>query len=164
MIISSIANEDDLIPHHEDVPIHVLSLKATITMGHFVIISYLNSLGNKERVVGQLLRRSVANANDVTICLYLPLLNEDTLSFIASPLALPCQVCDNSCVNAVELVNISKVANVSATDISGLAFLFLESDVTAYTFRIQGMQMSTLFDSNIRPLHEAWSNKIIQHS
>jgi hypothetical protein len=50
LIITSVDDEAELIPHHEDTPRYVPLLKLLIIMGHFVIISYLNALGIKEQL------------------------------------------------------------------------------------------------------------------
>jgi hypothetical protein len=73
LLITSINDEADLVPHREDIPIYIPSLKASVTMGHFIIISHENVARIKERLVGQIIRRSRGSANNVTICLYLPL-------------------------------------------------------------------------------------------
>ncbi len=56
LIISSVVNEAELIPHHDEAPVNVPVLKALVTIGHFVTISHVNVLGSKERVVGQIIR------------------------------------------------------------------------------------------------------------
>jgi hypothetical protein len=42
--------------------------------------------------------------------------------------------------HAIESVNISKVAVIPVDTISGLAFVFLSSNITEHKFHIQGMQ------------------------
>jgi len=94
-----------------------------------------------ERVVGQIIRRSESCPNHVTICLYLPLFHDATLSHINSPVILPQPVCHMSCINIIELVNISKLAvDIPVESITGLAFVFLATNVTEYFFHIQGMR------------------------
>jgi hypothetical protein len=45
-----------------------------------------------------------------------------------------------SCINVVEVVNVSKVSDVQVCNIIGLAFVFLESDVNEYVYHVEGMQ------------------------
>jgi len=122
--LSSINNEANLIPHHEDNPIYIPSLKASVTMGHFVIFCCENDAGINERVVGQILRRDRGSGNNVLICIYLPLFKEDTLPHIASPLILPQPMSHMFRLNVIELVNISKVASVPSAAINSLGFVF----------------------------------------
>jgi hypothetical protein len=42
--ITSILNEADLIPHHDDPPVYVPAIKALVTMGHFIAVSQLNAV------------------------------------------------------------------------------------------------------------------------
>jgi hypothetical protein len=139
--ITSILNEADLIPYHDDPPVYVPAIKALVTMGHFITVSHLNAVDMTERVVGQIIRRSESCPNHVTICLYLPLFHDATLSHINSPVILPQPVCHMSCINIIELVNISKLAvDIPVESITGLAFVFLATNVTEYFFHIQGMR------------------------
>jgi len=150
--LSSINNEANLIPHHEDNPIYIPSLKASVTMGHFVIFCCENDAGINERVVGQILRRDRGSGNNVLICIYLPLFKEDTLPHIASPLILPQPMSHMFRLNVIELVNISKVASVPSAAINSLGFVFFACDVTEYIYHIQGVQDAYLVRFKFSPL------------
>lgn len=139
MLTSLVEIEADLLPLHNHDPVYIPALKSMLTMGHFIIFNTTNSLGCTERKVGQLLRRCQSDKGKVTICLYFPLYEPETLQFIGSPKVLPRAINDMSCVNVVELVNVSRVADISVSKVIGIAFIFLASDITSSTYYIQGM-------------------------
>ncbi len=74
------------------------------------------------------------NPTKVALCCYLPLFYEATLQHINTPVALPRRLCHMACRNVTEFVNISKMAIVNVEDISGVAFIFLDSDITEYMY------------------------------
>jgi hypothetical protein len=62
---------------------------------------------------------------------YLPLFHDATLPHINSSVILPQPLRHMSCINVIELVNISKVAvDIPVESITGLAFVFLATNVT----------------------------------
>jgi hypothetical protein len=157
--ITSILNEADLIPHHDDSPVCVPAVKALVTMGRFITVSQLNAVDMTERVVGQIIRQSESRPNHVTICLYLPLFHDATLPHINSPVILPQPVCHISCIDVIELMNISKFAvDIPIESITGLAFVFLATNVTEYLFHIQGMRGAYL----IRYKFSFASNQLVE--
>ena len=129
-----VANEAQLHPNHQDLPVYVPALKACLTFGHFITAKV-----GEEKIVGQLIKRSQGRQNGVIICPYLPLFDDATLQHVASQL-LPRRVSDAACTNVVELVSVNKVMEIDANDITGVAFIFLLSDLTDYLFHILGMQ------------------------
>jgi hypothetical protein len=133
-------NEADLRPYHDHDPVYIPTLRTVLMMGHFIKFNSTNFLGCTEVNVGQLLRRcSSDGGNKVAVCLYLPLYEEETLQHIGFPTVLPRAINDMSCVNTVELVNVSGVADIPVSDVVGLAFIFLASDIMNNTYYVQGM-------------------------
>jgi hypothetical protein len=132
-----VENEAELNPQHDDHPVYIPFLKAALSIGHFVII---NVKDTNEKLVGQLIRSNPDNPGRVVVCCYLPLFDEATLQHINNPVVLPRALSHMACRNITELVNISKMATVNAEDIGGVAFIFLECDITGYIYHVQSMQ------------------------
>jgi hypothetical protein len=88
----------------------------------------------------RILAKNYDNASSLIICVYLPLFQDCILPHFNSAVILPRSINHMSCTDVVELANISKVAEVPIAAISGLAFVFLSSNVTNYMYHIQGMQ------------------------
>jgi hypothetical protein len=78
------------------------------------------------------------------------------LQHINNPVALPRALSHMACRNITELVNIRKMAIVNAEDIGGVAFVFLECNITEYTYHVKGMQMHFLFDLSFRSQPILW--------
>lgn len=96
----SVSSEADLLPNHNEPPIYIPSLKSVLTFGHFVLINTERPDGSTESLVGQLLRHH--DANNVVICILLPLFHEGTLQHINTPSILPPRVTHASCINVLE--------------------------------------------------------------
>jgi hypothetical protein len=154
--VVAVGSEAELVPNHSEPPIYIPALKSFLTFGHFVIIDAKRSDGVHERIVGQLLHHH--DPNNVVVCVLLPLYHDATLQHINTPSILPQCITDASCVNVVELVNISKVAVVPVESINSLAFVFLASDVMNYTFHVQGMSDAFV----IRFCQSLISNTLVQ--
>jgi len=138
--VTLVDNEAYLHPRHDHDPVYIPTLRSVLMMGHFVKFNSTNPLGCTETKVGQLLQQCHGDGgNKVTVCLYLPLNEEETLQHIGFPTVLLRAIYVMSCVNMVEVVNISGVADILVSDVVGLAFIFLASDVINNTFYIQGM-------------------------
>jgi len=134
--IMTITNEGDLAPRHDKDPIYIETLQCFVTFGHFVIVVLSD---HRDVLVGQLIRRTSRGSN-VVVCLYLPLYHEEMRQHMNNITILPRPICHMLCVNVTELVNVSKVAEVSMEAITGLAFVFLSSHVTEYVYHIHGMK------------------------
>jgi hypothetical protein len=148
VILQEIDNEADLTPQHKDQPIYVPSLKMLLTVGHFITF---NDPESSDQLVGQILKRSIVNSSDVMVSIYLPLYDEQTHWHINTPPILPRRISHMSCINATELVKTSKVAEVSPAYITGLAFIFLNVDVTEYVYHIQGMKDASVIRFKYSP-------------
>jgi hypothetical protein len=130
----SVATDLELLnPKHDEIPVYIPSLKATVGMGHFILIS----TGSSEPLVGQLL--GMCNQQYANVCCFLPLFLNETHWHINSPTILPPKLCWSTCKNLVELVNIGKVAQVHVSSIISVAFVFLEADVRNEQFCIHGI-------------------------
>jgi hypothetical protein len=129
-----VENEGVLNPNHNEMPVYVPCLKANISIGHFVIISVSPS----KTVVGQILGRGHAE-HAVNVCCFLPLYAMETMRHINNPPILPRKICSTLCLDVVELINISRVAEVNVMSIMNVAFIFLECDVINNLYPIQGM-------------------------
>jgi hypothetical protein len=120
-------------PKHDEMPVYIPSLKATVGMGHFILIS----TGSSEPLVGQLL--GMCNQHCVNVSCFLPLFSNEAHRHINNPTILPRKLCWSTCENVVELVNIGKVARVHVSSIISVAFVFLEADERNELFCIHGI-------------------------
>jgi hypothetical protein len=127
-----------LTPNHDEMPIYIPTMKCTLSIGHFIILS----TSTAPTVIGQIVGRSNDQTHPqqfINICCYLPLYDIETMQYIHNPSILPRRICSTACLDVVELVNITKIAKVNIASIKGLAFVFLESDVNNHIYYIQGM-------------------------
>jgi hypothetical protein len=130
MELSVVMDLQLLNPKHDEMPVYVPSLKATVGMGHFILIS----TGSSEPLVGQLL--GMCNQHYVNVSCFLPLFSNGTHRYINNPTILPQKLCWSTCENVVELVNSGKAARVHVSSIISVAFVFLEADVRNELFCI----------------------------
>jgi len=133
------ADDAALLPCYEENPIYIPVLKGAVTAGHFVFVSGIDAAGQSREFIGQIIKRNDCNDHTIRLCCLLPFYSIDTKEYIGSPEIYPRSVIHISCHNVVELVNISKIVDVDVNDVTGLGFVFLESDVTDLKYHIQGM-------------------------
>jgi hypothetical protein len=82
-----VGHETLLNPEHAEMPIYVPSLKSTLGIGHYVIVSNHNG----KSIVGQIIGRSKDpdyQHHCTNICCYLPLFSKETMEHINNPALL----------------------------------------------------------------------------
>jgi len=99
----------------------------------------IDAAGQSQELIYQIILRKDCNDHTIRLCCLLPFYSIDTKEYIGSPEIYPRSVMHISCHNVVELVNISKIVDVDVNDVTGLGFVFHESDVTDLKYHIQGM-------------------------
>jgi len=125
-------------PEHAEMPIYVPSLRSTLSIGHFVVVSN----DNGKSIVGKIIGRSKDpdyQQHSINVCCYLPLFSAETIEHINNPALIPRRICSTQCLEVVELVNICKGARVNISSIANIAFMFLEFEVNNHLYCIQGM-------------------------
>jgi len=128
-----VANVEEFVPRHEQPPIYIPCLRASLTNGHFITF-----LSSSETIVGQIIRKQDNCQDEIIVCCFLPLYDDSTRRHIIYPSILPQVISHASCLGVVELVNIGKIVRINIKKITGLAFVFHEDDVINDLYHIKG--------------------------
>jgi len=103
-----VANVEEFVPRHEQPPIYIPCLRASLTNGHFITF-----LSSSETIVGQIIRKQDNCQDEIIVCCFLPLYDDSTRRHIIYPSILPQVISHASCLGVVELVNIGKIVRVA---------------------------------------------------
>jgi hypothetical protein len=82
-----VGHETLLNPEHAEMPIYVPSLKRTLGIGHYVIVSNHNGKSIVGLIIGQSKNPDYQH-HCINICRYLPLLSAETMEHINNPALL----------------------------------------------------------------------------
>ena len=140
MNFDDVSNVEELVPRHEQSSIYIPSLKASLSVGHFITFPFANEPNSSEKIVGQIIRKKENCQDEIIVCCFLPLYADSIRRHIICPTIFPQVISDASCIGVVELVNIGKIAVIHVKQITGLAFIFHENDVINDLYHIRGMQ------------------------
>jgi hypothetical protein len=136
LFISNPVNEARLLCRYGEPAVYAPVLRAMIPVGHFVIVR----AGQERSIVCQIIGRVNGNDKLVEVLPFIPLYSAEANEYFSNvTMLLPRSLTESACTGVIEVFRTSSIAEVSASSISNVAFIFLVEHLRNHLVYIHGM-------------------------
>jgi len=135
IVYTMVLDEAGLQCRYDNVPIYIPSLRTSITVGHFVVVSSCPG----RSLVSQIIGTPSSSCDAVVVLLFLPLFSPEGHDYMGNLGLLPRSISSNACRDVTELFQTSSIATIRTGLIVGIAFIFLFNHVENLMYHVQGM-------------------------